>query len=390
MTQNNNTYNDNDDDIFLNEEEIKQINTRKPREAYNQIENDKDELKKTAGYIKIEYSSNGRFWIPPELHFRELNTKEIADLSSSSIDTLLENLIMVLKECVLEKEVNMEDMTPEEFLETLIALKLEYTVEHEHFFICENCSQEDFELEDIKPSTYKLDLTTLNYTEIEEADEKLKEYYRPILESFSKEEFNSYLIQRYKEDPLEDIDSWTLDKELETIKVKNEYSIPFDGKKYSFRWLKISDLVYAQKEVDKKYKPQIKKIIKEKYANMPYAEQKLLKKEKIDKIKESKNKDIAYYSLSMSLDKIDGKSLSLSEKLDKYKLPQSIANSIGEYLKTCEFGLSDKRVIVCDKCNHEQERWLQHSITFVELLPLNNVTKRRSATDKRNVILIGV
>jgi len=371
------------DDMFLDEEEVQ--NLRKPRS----MNNGKDELKNTAGYTKISYSSNGRFWIPEELHFRELNTKEVSDLSSSSIESLLENLVVTLNDCVLE-DIDVSDMTPEEFLETLIALKMEYTVEHDHYFICEDCSADDYDFGDVKPSTFKLDLTTLSYCDIEDSDKKLREFYRPILEEFTKEEFKSYVIRRHKDSPLDDVDSWTIEDELNTIEVKKEYSMPIDGKNYSFRWLKISDLVFSQKEIDKKYKPKIKKVIKERYNNLPQAEQKAIKKDKIDKIKEDQNKEISFYTLSMSLEKVDGVPLSLTEKLEKYKFPQSIANSIGEYLKTCEFGLQDKRVIICDKCSHEQERWLQHAITFIELLPINNATKLKSANNKRNVVLIGI
>ena len=369
-------------DLFLSKEEV--TNLRKPR-----MSNQEKNIENKANRIRIEYSSSGRFWIPSELNFRELNTKEIADLSASSIDNLLENLIAILNDCILE-DINVEDMTPEEFLETLIALKLEYTVEHDHFFICESCSVDDIDFNEVKPSKFQLDLTTLNYVDIEEADKKLKEYYEPILRDFSKEEWESYIIQRHKDNPIENVDSWTVEKELETIEVRKEYSLPYEGKKYSFRWLKISDIVYAQRETDKKHKPKIKKIIKEKYANVPMTEQKAIKKEKIDKIREEQNKDVAYYTIAMSLEKIDGVELSINEKLTNYVLPQSVANSIGQYLKSCEFGLIDERDIICDKCGHEQRRWLQHTITFVELLPINNATKRRSATTKRNIVLIGV
>ena len=79
--------------------------------------------------------------------------------------------------------------------------------------------------------------------------------------------------------------------------------------------LKISDIAKAQKIVDDKYKPKIKKIMKEKYPNIPVTEQKIMKKEKIDKVKESQNKEISYLTLAMTLEYIDGMPLNVEEKL---------------------------------------------------------------------------
>jgi hypothetical protein len=331
-----------------------------------------------AGTIDIHYETNNRFSIPSSLYFRDYTIEDVNNLTLSRQEDLLENLLVILNNAVNEDaNCKIEDMLMEEFLETLVGIKMQFNIHlHQHPWVCD--CQNGVTGKDQVVNQTEIDLKTIKYKSIEEADEYIRSMYKPTFEVMSKEDFKKYLVLKYGNDPMVDVDNWTIEQELEKIQVKEPIIIDGkDGKSYTFRFMRVKDVIEAQKKASQKYAGKIKQVnSKQPLHGMGLADQKALKEKEIEELQYQQAKDTILYARAFTLEAVDGRKLKEEEKFNIYKnIPRSVLFDFINFMDEIKFGIQDERDFTCPLCGTVKQRSLQLSINPYELLPLDLATK---------------
>lgn len=368
-----------EESILLSPEEIQERRKKikETEEKKVSVPSDSQKYFNRGGTVAINYESCGRFSIPSTLYFKDYTIEDVNNLAISRQEEILENVVTILNKSVnQDANCKIEDMTVEEFLETLIGIKAQFnTNQHVHRWLC-SCQEKEQE-EERTPSETIIDLTTLQYTSIEQADSKLREYMKETFESMSDEEWKSYLFEKYKDSPLDSIESYTKEEELAKIKIKEPIMYFVNGHSYEFRLTRIGDLVTAQKLASKQAAPKIKQIQSRKEPNIPLLELKTKKEKEIEDVKFEQTRKATLYSRALSLLKVDGKPLPENERIEYYKnLPRQALLDFITLIDNAVFGVNDEREITCNLCGKTERRSLRQDINPVELLPLDPDSSR--------------
>ncbi|MCP4650359.1 MAG: hypothetical protein GY853_09820 [PVC group bacterium] len=213
----------------------------------------------TAGKVRINFETLGRFDIPKTLHFDDYTGQHVLDITMSSEENFVENLLTIMQELMQEKEnYNIGDMLPQEFIEAMVGIKQKFnTPLHEHRWLCD-CQLDD---DNKEPQTLNIDLRELNYVSILEADEKLKEFFKPYFEKISDEQFLQYLKTKYgDEEEVINVEDYDRDIELNKVRLEEPILQNVGDDTFKFRFARMKDIITAQKIVDNKYAVDIKKI----------------------------------------------------------------------------------------------------------------------------------
>lgn len=369
--------------------------------------NSKSEIQETeeikavsyAGSVEIQYESMGRFSTPEILHFKDYTNNDINNLTLSNDDDLLDTLLTILNANKMdEKDFNIEDMTAEDLMETLIAIKIQFESPFQEIrWICP--CQADKEDSDRIVNDFSFDLRTATYISIEQVDEILKEELSSLFMDLSEDEFKQFLIKKYKDNPLDDIDSYTREMEIAKIKVNDLIYVMSGDDIYGFRYPRIKDILKAKKYSDKIYLPKIKSVQNRKEANVPLFELKMKKEKEIKSLKEEQAKLIILYAESMMLVSKNEVELTDYEKFVEYKevMPRNISNYIHDVFDKIQFGLQHEMELVCPICGETEKRSLQQVLDPRELLPNRNgrkstpiSTSRESGQHSRAIIYFGI
>jgi hypothetical protein len=331
------------------------------------------------GRVAIQYETMGRFDIPEVMYFRDYTIEEVNNLTLSKGEGLLENLVAILDSAKNEDAgCSVGDMLLEEFMETLIGVKKQFnTTQHVHPWVCD--CQEGVDEKDIKVNEEIIDLNTIQYISIEEADKVMQDIYSERLKVITDESFKNYLFKKYAHAPLENIDEYTREMEVQNLRVKEPISfVNEDGVTYSFRFIRIKDIIKAQKMADSKFNSQIKAIQNRREAGNSLAEIKERKEQELKELKEFKNKYTMLCVRGLTLLAIDGRTINVdSEKVEIYKnLSRNFLMQTMSFFDEIKIGVQDKRELVCNLCGRSNERYLQRQFQFLELLPLDTDTKR--------------
>jgi hypothetical protein len=326
---------------------------------------------------RIDYCTEGRFTTPKALHFKGYSVDDIATLTTSSQDELLENLLGILNRLNVEgKEIfNSGEFTPEEFIETLINLKVKYIGStHKHSWLCEcqyNLPEEEQEL-----SQTEIDLKKVEFIDIKVADEDLKSIYKKFFEE--DDNFINFLKQKYPDKKEEELKKINIEEELSQIYMKEPVKINVDNNEYSFRFPRMKDLIQGTKKAQNKYKDKIKKAQKKKInPDKNIKEQKEAKKGALDVIRKKIAKDALIYSRALSMVAKNGQPLSDDEKFNEWKeFNSTIANELSMYFNP-PFGLQAEYDMWCSHCDHIKRRSLRNEPTLIwELLPIDDSSDR--------------
>jgi hypothetical protein len=391
---------DNEDSILIDPKtlESKPIrNERTPRAKTKEIIPAEDtKFYNRGGRVTVKFESNGRFSAPPEMYFTDYSVEHVNDLTLSTLETIYETLISIMDRIKNpDAGVSITELTIEEFLEALVGIKLQFnTYKHIHRWI-DDC-QINASDKERKISEVEIDLRTIQYRSIEQAELDLRKFYKEnYFDEWTDEEFKEYLINRYAEEPLDDIDTWTREQELETIMIKEpiNYKHPDTGNLYSFKLMRVGDLLEAQKLIRLKYDPKIR-IIK----NRPNPHGVMLlevqeqKEREIQAIKENEAKEAILYAQAMTLIKFNGKEISSHE--ERYELFKELTRGdqfdFSDFLSHIQFGIYDERELTCNLCGKPSKRLLQQEFTPIELLPLDIDTQRAHRKRARGTIYFGV
>lgn len=343
------------------------------RKQVQEIESEEIEPVNTAGLVKIVYESQGRFGTPTVLYFDDYNATHINNIELSTQDNLLENLIVIFNELKKnEPDFDVKNMTAEDLLETLIAIKQQFEGNtHIHYWVC-GC-QSDKSDKDRIVNEYSMELSTLQYKSMTQIDEEMKLYLKERFDDLTDEEFKTYLLKKYKNDPLDDIDNYTREEEISKVVVKEPFHIIADNDVYTIRYPRLEDVLKAKKFADRLYAPKIKSIENRKEANVELHKLKEKKQAEIETLKEEQARTLVLYAKSMMLISKNNKVLSDAEKYEEFKsnLKRKSIRNIEALFDNIQFGLSTEIELICPICGESEKRLLRDSIDPRQLLPLS-------------------
>lgn len=362
-----------EENVILSPEEVTTL--RKKREASPQVDMTRNKFENHAGMVKLNYESKGRFSIPETVYFKDFTTEHINNFTLSSMEDLTEQIAIALDDMKNpESNANIGEMTLEEFLETLVAVKLNFnTKNHVHRWVCD-CQKEE---KDQKVNETTIDLTTLQYKSIEEVDESLKKDYKAYFNTLSEEQFTEYKVMKYGEDKV-----WTKEDELASFEFKEPiYFKAPSNDVYGFRLIRLKDIINAGKLAKKKWAGKINQIERKQNPHgMPLAEAKFQKEQEIETLKKQEAKDALLFAKALTLVEMNGKPITtFEEQVNIYKnFPREAFFEFNDFLEKIDFGIVDKREYSCPICGKTEERLLQQDSSPIALLPIESSDTRAS------------
>ena len=385
-----------DKNILINPKDVQNRQVRESRKTDVSDENNNNkEIKyiKKGNLVEINFESEGRFSLPETMHFEDFDVSDVQELSVVDTDDIVESLISILdKNKDTEYKVSVGDATPAEFMEILLGIRIKFnTKKITHYWVCD-CQQGKHPDDQIVNET-KINLATLKFRSIPEADKEFREKFKADFSEISKEEFIEYLKERYANNPLENYETWSIKDELDSIQIKEPivYRSRLTEKIYKFNVLRMKNIIQAQKIVDKEYRPKLKEIQNKQDASMPLAELKAWKEEQRKKIEEQKTKDLITYSQALTMTSMNDQNLSDKDKVKEYVLlKRSEYFDLNEYLSDIAYGVHDERELSCHQCMETKRRLLQREINPLEILPLDTSTDNEQRGSRKPNIYFGV
>lgn len=374
----------------LTEEQVKQRRQRvKVEDKVETSEDRKEEF--ISGSVDVEYESMGRFSTPSILSFKDYGTMDINAIVMSTPEKLVETLVPILNGMICGEYAGKFDtanMTIEEFIETLIAVKGKFNSRyHKHPYLCE--CQYDVPEQDQKLQDTQIDLGSLEFKSIEQVDDDIKATIKEDLDLYTEEEWEQYkkLYSESNHIPLEET---TKERVLQTIRVSEPFIIHPDNHEIALRLIRISDVIKAQKMLDKEYGSKIKFIQNRQEHGVPGEELKIKKQNEIEELQKEKAKKLLLYIKAFSIISVDGKQLSDAEKIqimqDRDIFPRRVTKDIDSLLDQLKHGVFHTIEFTCPLCGRVNKEDLQHNISITELLPLDSKDER----DKRHLTRLNI
>jgi len=373
--------------ILLSPDEVKKRRERKSEATVKVISSEK--FHNRGNRVAINYETMGRCSIPETLYFRDYSVTEENDLLLVRKEDQLETTIAVLNKMKNEDaNCKVEDMTLEEFFETLIGIKKQFdTINHNHYWIC-SCQNE---FDDPKVNEIIINLNDLQYKSIAEGDSILKEIFKKKFESLTDENFREYIINKYKDNPSLDLENITKEEELERIQVKEPFVLKYNDRIYSFRFSRIGDLVTARKIAEKEFASKIKEIQNRRNINSSLPELKFDKKKELDKLKSEEVKYSLLIAQALTLDSIDGNKLTDADKIKEFSvMPRNEKSKIQNFMHQFKFGVQHEQEFTCPLCGKVDKRWIQREIDYDDLLPANTASDGNSGINASLDIYVGI
>jgi len=344
----------------------------------------------TAGLVKINFETLGRFDIPRTLHFDDYSGKHVVDITMSNEENFVETLLTIMQELIQEENVNIGDMLPQEFIEAMIGMKIKFnTPMHEHRWLCDCQMDEDNK----QPQTSNIDLQKLNYLCILESDETLKEFYKPYFETCTDEQFLDYLEKKYgDEEEVINVQDYDRDVELGKVKIEEPISQTVGEDIFKFRFTRMKDIITAQKIIDDKYAVAIKKIEMQKPHGVKKTELEISKEKEMRKVQTDKMKDLIHIVKALTLVNYNGEDITdNNQKIELYsKVKRKEIMEFNDLLQHINFGIQDERDFECEFCGKLDRRLLQREFDPYEFIPLDSGSDSKLRKCTGGSILFGV
>ena len=356
-----------------------------PSIAENSVEN-----------VVVNLETEGRFDSPEKIVLRQFKGRDVNNLVLSRQDKLLPTLIQILNDCVIaeegQEEVKIENCLPQEFIEIMIGLKSKVSLKHEHKWICD--CQDVLPVKEQQVNTDIIDLNTIHYVSISEADEKCREMTRPRFEMMTKEEFESYVNTHFSDYTEEEKAKITIDDALKDIHITEPIKMAVDGHIYEFRFNRMADLVFAQKEAENAFAFKFKQLQNKRWTQdcgMGMEQFKLQKEQDTDDLKDLQGRYAISVFHSLRLMKMDGQEItSLKRKIELYDdINGNNLIQLNNYLDSLRFGIYDTRDFVCPICGETKQRVLQREFNPMEFIPVIDATSGEYRHDPRCSIYFG-
>jgi len=345
-------------------------------------------IKNNAGKVKIDYESMGRFNIPATMYFSGYTVDHIDNFALVTEENIFETLVTIIEDLKQDDiEAKVEDMLIEEFFETLIGIKMQFdTIAHVHRWICD-CQQNASESEKIINETI-VNLKELNYISIEQADEKYKEMCR---EAFKDDKvFDNFIKMKYGENC--EAKEYDKETEIKQLRVVEPYTVASNTDIFKFRFLRVKDLIIANRYITKKYAGKIKAIKNKQMHNVKAQDLKLMKEEELEVLNQQKGKEFLRALKASTLVEYNGKFLdSLEDKMDVYRIiPMNVALNSTTFLDTIKFGVDHEQDFECPICGFSERRSLRFEFNFIEFIPVKPNSSDALGNITRGNIFMGI
>lgn len=392
--------------IFLSPEEISKKRERKgktiiehkdeeettPSKSDSKYDDGAMKFFKRGGKVQVNFETLGRFDIPAKMYFKDYSTEHVTDLTLCNEDNLFETIIAILEETKNEDcPVSIGEALIEEFMEIMIGTKQFFSdANHEHRWLCD--CQRGKEDNELQINTTIIDLNTLQYKSIEEADQILRDMSREQFISFTDEEFADYLTRKYEDEYSGNVTDYDREKEVNAIRIKEPISQNIDGHIYKFRFTRIKDLLRAKQLAEKQFSGKIKMIQNKKVHGVGMEALKEQKEKELEKIQKEKAKEVLIATRALSLISYDGRDLEKDEeKIALYrKIPRESLFEFIEFMEKLQFGIQDEREFTCPLCEKVSKRSLQRKLDPLEFIPVESAATNKSAVVKRTNIFVGI
>lgn len=363
--------------LFVNPEKDGELKKRKSM-VLNMTES-VDSVERMPDGLKVEYTAQGRFSIPSVLYWKDFTVEDVNKLAMTKQEDLLKVLINILNKIKNDESVRVEDMTYEEFVETLISLKAGYNTSlHEHMWSCD--CQDMFQESDRKLSTQTIDLKSLSFILMDEADKELQGIYKDEFLA-NPESYTAYMKNKYPKGT-----TLKMEEELKNIKVEEPISFKLGNDIFQFRFQRVGDFVKAYEVVNNKYKARISMVESERHTNKTPSEVRKIRESKMQDIQQEMATDTIIFSKAYSMLTKNGQQLNDEQKVKEWRnMSRSHMFKIQEHFDLMNFGLHDERELRCNLCGKTKRGWLHQEFNIVELLPIqhgsNDENRRRPRLD---------
>lgn len=333
----------------------------------------------TSKAVEIHLETEGRFDTPAIIFCEDFNIEGLNSIASSTEDSLLETLMAVVNRQLYDG-VKSENMLPEEFLETLYAIKQKdiNIATHKHYWIHRCPDREPGE--EPKLSTAEIPLRgegSLRTRSISDCEQELRKIMSESFKLMTADEFQLYLKNKYGNETT----IHTKEEELKRITVKEPFTVKDGQDVYKIRFARMKDTLKAQREGNQRFSGKLRAIKSKQVHGMNPMEIKSLKDEEIKKVNLEKQQFISLYTRSQTLISKNNKKLSDDEKYQIYrKISREAVTELSKYLKIITFGLVDERTLVCEHCHNSERRSLHRDFHPIEFIP---VEERNSNLDPK-------
>lgn len=343
---------------------------------------------KGGGLVRVDFEAGGRFSLPPSVHVGNYQLGHITDISLARPDDTLEVLVHTVQKLVTTPGVQVGQALVEEFLELMIGLKAGYNGNtHIHTWMCAEC-QFDKQPSKRKLSEMPIDLDSIKMIPIETADEMFrKEYVAPIFDIMTDEQFVEYLQLRHGKQNADKLLTVTRQQEIASIKITDRIQLPDQesGRMYGFRFTRIGDLIEAYKLAYREFAGQIRQLKNsqpDNGADAKYRESFEAEREyNMEKLELERGKKAILYSKALSLCTIDGRQLTVPERLRYFtSMDWKVSEKFAGFHEAVKFGIHDERDITCNLCGHTEKGVLQQRFNPSEFVPDSN--SARTSTNR--------
>lgn len=362
---------DDDDDESLLVTQKPQVTQYKAQEVESSIGM---KSKMIGGKCAIELESSGRFSVPYLVYFGDYDVDDVGNVALSREEDILQNIVNALNK-QKAGDWDVEEMTLEEFYESLVSIKYRFASKiHNHRWMCD--CQSKYPENQRKLSEMEVDLSTIRYIAIEESEEKIRENYKLQLENIDDTQFSALLMRRYGEVKL------TREQEIERLKLKEPIMVTDDDKSYIFRLVRVKDMLKAMELSQKKFNWKIRQRRNDPIAHNANNQDELMarKDEEILKLEHEKAKFTIKAMKAMTLLSFNGNEISdLEDKLSIFgAMSKTALFKFGKFMENAKFGIHDERDFTCNFCQKTEKRLLQRAISPIELFPTDDTDKSGS------------
>lgn len=390
----------------LTEEEVKQRRRKTEEAKAQETTTENNDTSESSSYLKfsdiasdkdiiVDLETEGRFDIPKRIQLKPFTGRDIHDIALTKQEKILSTLVQLLNNCIIsEPSFNVQDMLIQEFMELMIGIKMNYNREHEHRWLCD--CQSKFPEEDQKVCTSTIDLSTIKYKNISDADKIFRENIRPLLEAYSQEDFIKWYQSSFgNELSKEHIEKMTLDEALDRLHIEEPIIFNTANHTYKFRFNRVKDLIQAQKEAENKFAGAFKQLQNKQYKdslNIGIVDFKLQKERETEELREKQGKYFISVIYALRITEMDGKKIeTIKQALEAYdSIDNRDSQDLEIYMEELQFGVYDTRDFVCEFCGETKQRLLQQSLDVLELLPINSSSTRKLSNNSRVTISFGV
>lgn len=325
----------------------------------------------------LQYSSEGRFSLPGQLYFGQYSSNHVISLTLAGEEDTLKTIVEILDDLKKGDESgakeSMANATIEELTETLIHLYVAFDSElaekHTHSWVCKCQDHLPDELKKINET--KMNLNEIEFRTISEADQDFKDLTKEQLESYNDEQFESYLNQKYGDQPDR---PKTKEEETNSIKIKDNV-ILIDretGIRYEFMYPRFGHIIRAFDLANQKWRWEIQKAKNKKAKTEEHHNKNQVE---INKLEELRAKDVMRYLRSLQIVSINGVDIKTDEEKiqveENNRIPARIKEDLIVYQNYIDFGINSEIEFECPICGEKDRRLLRQEINFRELLPLH-------------------